>query len=434
MGTTTKKLLRQYVSERIGDYRSLTTSGSGSTTTVVDTSLKNYSETDDAFRGWYVLITSGSAAGEIRRVKGSSGYTASTGTLTVVLAFGASIGSSITYELHRYDPTEIHSSISQAIRDVYPILYRGFRDESIVVDNILGNTDLQLFASSTFTSWTHSVGTWTQETGIVRNGLQSAKGVASGANATLTQIVKPNVDSFTSQTAKAKRWVYATGANVARIQIDWGPSTSNSSYHSGADQWELLDLGSVEVPSNATQAQMICEVADGNTAYFGTGWLSFGSVYRYTIPSNIIQGPYTVEQQVEESNPNGSYAPIAGLKEGHTIRLHGTGYLTDPSSDSDATEVDGSQGELLVNKATMNLASALGSRTDDAIFDRAYTRAEQRYFDLIRITGVSMTPPSAQWSNGLFNVQTGAPVWTNASGSSAARYIDFSGARGTAVL
>ena len=45
-----------------------------------------------------------------------------------------------------------------------------------------------------------------------------------------------------------------------------------------------------------------------------------------------------------------------------------------------------------------------------------------------------MTPPSAQWSNGLFNVQTGAPVWTNASGSSAARYIDFSGARGTAVL
>ena len=50
MGTTTKKLLRQYVSERIGDYRSLTTSGSGSTTTVVDTSLKNYSETDDAFR------------------------------------------------------------------------------------------------------------------------------------------------------------------------------------------------------------------------------------------------------------------------------------------------------------------------------------------------------------------------------------------------
>ena len=70
MGTTTRQVLRERLSQAIGDYYSLTSTGSGAGggTTIVDADLANLTEDDGGIQGW-TIQTSGNNAGEIRRIK-----------------------------------------------------------------------------------------------------------------------------------------------------------------------------------------------------------------------------------------------------------------------------------------------------------------------------------------------------------------------------
>ncbi len=72
MATTTRATLRQRLSEAIGDYHSVTSTSAGNSaaTTIVSTQLLDLpgGGDDDAFEGWYVLVTSGNNDSEIRRI------------------------------------------------------------------------------------------------------------------------------------------------------------------------------------------------------------------------------------------------------------------------------------------------------------------------------------------------------------------------------
>ena len=95
-----------------------TATGSGSTTTLVDSSLTTVIGGNDDHIGKWIVFTSGSNDGDIARV---TYYVASTTTLTFVADAGVSVGtstaSSDTYELWDmdYDPTRIHDFINQSI-------------------------------------------------------------------------------------------------------------------------------------------------------------------------------------------------------------------------------------------------------------------------------------------------------------------------------
>jgi len=95
-----------------------TATGSGSTTTLVDSSLTTVIGGNDDHIGKWIVFTSGSNDGDIARV---TDYVASTTTLTFVADAGVSVGtstaSSDTYELWDmdYDPTRIHDFINQSI-------------------------------------------------------------------------------------------------------------------------------------------------------------------------------------------------------------------------------------------------------------------------------------------------------------------------------
>jgi len=138
MATTTRAVLRQRLSEAIGDYKSLTTSAEGNSakTSLIDTSLKNLPGGGDsnAFEEWFLMVTSGSNSGQIRRVRS---YTVSTSTLVVEEAFSSAVDGSVTYELHRYDPTDKHNAINRAIEELYPTLHLKIPDETLVVDDLL---------------------------------------------------------------------------------------------------------------------------------------------------------------------------------------------------------------------------------------------------------------------------------------------------------
>ena len=98
MATTTRAVLRQRLSEAIGDYTTMTTTSAGAVdgTTLVDVGIRNLpgGRDDDAFEGWYVLLTSSAASGEIKRVLQSR---ESVNSITLQEAFSIQVAGSVTY-------------------------------------------------------------------------------------------------------------------------------------------------------------------------------------------------------------------------------------------------------------------------------------------------------------------------------------------------
>jgi hypothetical protein len=220
-----------------------------------------------------------------------------------------------------------------------------------------------------FTSWT-KVGspTVTAATTTKRHGTQSAKVVASGAVGQLTQAPTLNVDSVVDRSAVFKAWVYATAASTARLRLDWdGSAFENGDYHSGNDQWELLEA-SGDIPDSATQVKVICEVADGGTAYFDASFLAVEPIFKYTVPSSILKGPTFITQQYDESDPNGEYYPIGagGARSGMRLRVEGYGALTETTADTGTVEVDSIRAELLATVAAENLLRTQARRRTGA--------------------------------------------------------------------
>jgi len=350
MATTTRAVLRQRLSEAIGDYLSLAATSNGATdgTTLIDSGLRNLAggRDDDAFEGWYVLVTLGDASGEIKRILQSR---QANNSLTFQEAFSAQIASGATYELHRNDPTLKHNAINRGIEELSSQVPLPLRDETLVVDNLLTNWDFETFATSAFTGWTSTgTPTLTQNTSLVMHGDGSASIAATGATEGLYQTTVINANEVTNKQVTFECWVYATVADAVRIRILWGSASYEShDYHSGTDQWELQSI-QVTVPTSATEITAILEVTSGNTGIFDASWMSARPLYKYTIPTGIIRGPHYVYQQLDRHNPLGTYVPVirgTGPETGRILRLEGKGVLTRPSSDTATVEV----GEPYVN-------------------------------------------------------------------------------------
>ena len=136
MGTTTRQVLRERLSQAIGDYYSLATTGSGAGdgTTMVDADLANLTEDNGGVQGW-VIQTSGNNYGEIRRIKnGTAGYTASSTTININRACTNQVASGVSYELHRFDPVRKHDALEIALEGLFPYLYKPVI-EDLVIDN-----------------------------------------------------------------------------------------------------------------------------------------------------------------------------------------------------------------------------------------------------------------------------------------------------------
>ena len=343
MATTTRATLRQRLSEAIGDYHSVTSTSAGNSaaTTIVSTELLDLpgGSDDDAFEGWYVLVTSGNNDSEIRRI---SSYIANDSTVTVARAFSNASESGVTFEVHRYDPTHKHNAITRAIEELSRQVPQMIRDETIIVDNLMSNGDFETFVGDTFTNWsTSGEPSVSQETSIVKHGDASAKIVASGAVGQMTQSMTVNFNQATNRQLTFEAWVYATAASTARIRVLWGGGSYEShDYHDGVDEWQLQSI-SVSIPSTATEVTAVLEVADGYTAYFDAAWLAIDPLYKYTLPTSLTFGPHYVTQQADRYDPNGPYHPLVknGVPmRGHILRIEGLGMLSRPTTDNGTIE------------------------------------------------------------------------------------------------
>lgn len=112
-------LLRTQVSKDLLDYWVSTTDGSGSTSTLVDSLLQKFDDSEIRTRRASFLMTSGTSSGEERQFSSKS-----TSTVTVVPDFGNAITSGLTYEMHRmFTAEEKNFAVTAALTAVFPFVH-----------------------------------------------------------------------------------------------------------------------------------------------------------------------------------------------------------------------------------------------------------------------------------------------------------------------
>lgn len=115
------RTLRQAVADRFGDLTQLTTTASGSSTTLVD--ALNVNAGSEHFNGRMLLITSGTYDNHKARITGT---TDSSGTLTFTPAAGGTIASGVTADVFNrrgigFTIGEYDRAINNAIDDAFPL-------------------------------------------------------------------------------------------------------------------------------------------------------------------------------------------------------------------------------------------------------------------------------------------------------------------------
>ena len=418
MATTTRVNLRKALSEAIGDYQAFATTADGNDakTSLVSSTLKNYSggADDGAFEEQFFLGTSGANSGASKRCALYIANASDGPTAILQDALDNQTASADTFELHRYDPDLKHTAINRALAELFPILYKPIRDETLVVDNILANNDFETAGGTTFSDWTEvNSPTVSIETSRVFHGTNSAKVVASGDVGQLTQTLDVNIDELAGKTATFKVRVWTNDSSQARLKIDWGTSTETGDYHEGDSSWRLL-TAQAAVPTDATQVQVICEVAASQTAYFDTGWFAVEQIHRLTVPSDIVRGPMHILQQYNEDMVDGAYYPLpSGVAptRGRILRLEGMGILSRPSSESGTTEIGEPQLNLVTAYAAMVLFQTLLMRS--ATEQRSNLTENIRYWqmEVQRLSaqpGIRMRPLGASRGRNSWHIEDDA--------------------------
>ena len=388
-----------------GLFVSDSSSGGGSTTTLVDTSIYRY-DINTLTNKWLYIVSATNTAinGSSRRI---SSIHDSNGTITVIGAMAAITSSGDTYYIVNFDPQIMTDAIQQATRTLYPHLYLPTRDETIVVDNLLDNWDFENWDSTgsnsaVATSWAN-IGTpsTNDESSRVAHGSYSMSVAATGATEGIEQNIftSVNINEVASKTLHARAWVWASVADAARIRVTYdGSNYDSSDYHTGDSEWEGPSLIYVDsaIDADMTELTVSCEVTSGNTAYFDgvVAWID--NVSEYDLGSTVIRGPHKVYMQDQVQEPNGHYTPLARPVSGRILRIEHMGRLTAPTS-SASVELDESRAELLVAQAAVHMFQTL-SNTDSGNKTEHLTNAslwQERTANMLNQPGMRMGPMSA---------------------------------------
>ena len=248
----TRKELRQSIGYNLGALYVGSATSTGSTTTLVDTSLTTVIGGNDDHKGKWIIFTSGDNDGDIARV---TDYVASSTTLTFAAGAGVTVGASTvsgnTYELWdgEYAPTRIHDFINQAVISATGQVYDPIEDISLHSDGHTLRFDIPsnismiqdiLFRNSIESTRLHACnGAFDEHTTLVATTLNGAISDATATSVTVTsastlraeqQILvgseKMTISSISSNTLTVSRGAGGTtaathsdGANVLMFPI-----------------------------------------------------------------------------------------------------------------------------------------------------------------------------------------------------------------------
>ena len=401
----------------------------------MDTGLGELSLDDDFCIGWYVLImelvSGGPAVGEIGKV---STYTASTTTITLVSALTAQIKTGTDYELHRTNPTLKHNALARASVLSFPNgsrhgLYLPLRNETLVVDNLIANFDFETYTSPDFSNWT-AIGspTLTQNTSYFVHGSNAAN-IAGAASTGIEQNLLTVADGFgridqaVGKQLHVRGWLRAADASNGRLRVTFdGTTYTNGSYHSGDDDWEgpTVHYIDVAIPADLTEMTVSIEKSTANAvqADMVVAWID--PIYRYSILTAMLRGPFQVLQQAYADLPNGPYWPIPAYgtpTPGRLLRLTGMGLLSQPSTDAGTVEIDTNQAEYFLAQASQWLYRAIvqGGSQQERDYLKQLRLDWQQDIATMERSGTTMPNMAAQRPLGAWRVEE----------DSAGRYLIF---------
>ena len=381
MGTTALSVIRQEVSEEIGDWLSGTSTATGSSTTLVDSGLKY--RPDDYFNGFWLLITSGTYAGSERFI---SVFTSSSGTITWLAALAGNSGSGVTYEIHRFRPLDITGAINDARIEAYPYLHRRVIDESLVTGSHLLDGGFEDWSSTTvLNNWTNTgTGTFAQRTTPVNGRLWDKYAVTvtpGGANGGIRQGQAQNVglSDLCGHTVYFKAWVNGTAADaIIRITDDDGNTDSDAVAASAT--WELLECQRT-IKSDSVTVQFDILSPGNNAFYVDNARVTGPANYRYrmfTHLEDILEVGYQSASGGLNNYPCDDLVaklPYVRLKnsryiydgtkreiflmdsplDNRKLRIIGKGPLSSVSADADTMELDGNHIRVIVALAASKL-------------------------------------------------------------------------------
>ncbi len=236
--TTALSAARQELSRQLNDFWASTSTGAGSSSTIVDTLLK---AKQNAWIGkdMYDLITeSGHASVDEERL--ISSLDNSSGTLTV-LAHDNTTGTSMDYEVHRlFTASDKRRALIAAARMAWPHIHEKIWDESMVSGNWLKDGSFEIWTSSSaLTYWTTATSTIAKTTASPNyiHGLTSCK--IDTAAGTITQSLTnwDDLKHLRGQTVTFSMQAKCDTASCLRLSINDGENQTYSNYHAGDSAW-----------------------------------------------------------------------------------------------------------------------------------------------------------------------------------------------------
>ncbi len=392
--TTTLLNCEILLSKQLGDYWGSTTTGAGTSTTLIDAALKaKANDWIDGDREMYAFLIeepAGSAA--IYDERKIASLAISSGTLTT-LAFAAAPGTGIDYEVHRlFTPSEKRRALVHAAKAIYPHLFIEVRDESMVSGNWLKDGSFEIWTSSSaLTHWTTTTSTITKTTSspYYKHGATSCK-IATAAGSIEQSI--SNWDDLKRLAGKSVTFSiqgWCDKASCLRISIYDGVNTiSYSSYHAGDSAWTQdepsFDNMYVQafIDYNPTEITLKIhhDVAAG-TSYVDDGRAIGGSVDSPRIyikdlnlvrnkPHQVLiesynyskQEPWSLIHNIRYDQTNGYMYLPTGISQDYRLRILGNKYLDFYDSSGvigtdwvDTIALDTPQIEILVAEAAIYL-------------------------------------------------------------------------------
>ena len=386
--STTLLAAEQELSKQIGDYWASTTTGAGTTTTLVDSALMakpNDWVTDEA----YVMLeeepTSAASIYDERKV---SSLDNSTGTLTT-LAFAEAPGTGIDYSLHRlFEASEKRRALVAAARRVFPSCFEEVWDESLVLGNWLKDGSFEIWTSSSaLTHWTTTTSTIAQTSAspYYKHGKYSCK-ISTAAGKIAQGITNfDDLKYLAGKTVTFSVQGWCDTASCLRIQIYDGTTTTTSDYHAGNSAWtENNDPMEIQVkiadnPSETT-FRLLHDVAAGTSyvedarvisdyrgrTYIGQLGLAQNRPHQiYIEPSDYSQEEDWIRVRGYKIDDSGYlYIPTIYSSD-YRLRIRGVGYLDFLASGVSSTAwtatiaIDLPQLDILIAQAALYLYTEL---------------------------------------------------------------------------
>ncbi len=394
LATMRGRLAQDYCTYPSGITFTTTSAGAAGGTTAVCSTLTPLMTGDDSFNGWWILLTSGTygATGTVAaRERLVSDSTQSTGTLTFP-AYAGQVATSVTFELHQFQPSLLVSHINRAMHIAYPSFMKRWDNRELVTGNLIPGHFDDWASSSVPDGWTAGFTgcTVTQETTIKRFGTSSCKIVRASSTGAALSISSATIPLLLDQTQiDFKGWCYSATGTAAQLKLTPSSGTAGESgYQSLGSVWELLGVEGYSVPSGITTLTVSLEIDAAATVYFDNVAVFGSAVYDFLLPTGIVKvskvylgndwEEYGYED--DEEIPHAAYTPYE--KNGsyylrfevlppskRKLRVVGTGYFADLSSDTDSVAMEATQGDILtVGAASLLLESmAMGKGQDERI-------------------------------------------------------------------